>query len=282
VFQEEHDRVRARIAVRAPGKGWMQLSLEHGEDCDRIGRWSVRVEPWPDHFETWRANLHERLNAGQELGGELLEGAALLQRIGENQTGLPRDELWAAAEKLSAQARSVAERVALALGDCVARFAAGYELFARSQSAVPGRHGRFGDVERRLPAIAELGLDVVYLGPIHPIGRTHRKGPGNRLSAGPLDPGSPGAIRAGEGGHTAVHPELGSQQDFDRLAARARELGMELALDHAPQGSPDHPWVGEQTGSRCARTARSAVRRIRPGARRTSIRAASASPSGSG
>jgi starch synthase (maltosyl-transferring) len=126
-----------------------------------------------------------------------------------------------------------------------AAFAAWYEMFPRSQARVPGRHGTFDDCIDRLPGIRRMGFDVVYLPPIHPIGRTARKGPDNALAAGPGDPGSPWAIGGPEGGHTAVHPELGTTEDFRRLVKTAQDLGMEIALDFAIQCSPDHPWVRE-------------------------------------
>ncbi|HXF96074.1 MAG TPA: alpha-amylase family glycosyl hydrolase, partial [Gemmatimonadales bacterium] len=129
-----------------------------------------------------------------------------------------------------------------------AAFAAWYEMFPRSQATESGRHGTFADAERRLPRLAELGFDVIYLPPIHPIGRTNRKGRNNALVAGPGDPGSPWAIGSAEGGHTAVEPQLGTLEDFERFVARARELGMEVALDYALQCSPDHPWVREHPG----------------------------------
>jgi starch synthase (maltosyl-transferring) len=126
-----------------------------------------------------------------------------------------------------------------------ARFAAWYELFPRSQGTVPGRGATFRDVIRRLPEIEALGFDVLYLTPIHPIGRTHRKGPNNVLEAGPDDPGSPYAIGSTEGGHKAIHPDLGTLEDFRALVAAAARHGMEIALDFAVQCSPDHPWIRE-------------------------------------
>ncbi len=126
-----------------------------------------------------------------------------------------------------------------------ARYSTWYELFPRGAATEPGRHGTFKDCERRLDYVAAMGFDVVYLPPIHPIGRSFRKGPNNTLTPGPDDPGSPWAIGAKEGGHTAIHPELGTVADFERLVARARELGMEIALDMAFQCAPDHPWVTE-------------------------------------
>src|SRR5262249_38099408 len=129
-----------------------------------------------------------------------------------------------------------------------AQAGAWYEMFPRSAATEPGRHGTFADVVARLPYVAGMGFDVLYLPPIHPIGRTHRKGPNNAPTAGPTDPGSPWAIGAPEGGHDGVHPELGTLADFDRLVAAARDQGLEIALDIAFQCSPDHPWVTAHPG----------------------------------
>jgi starch synthase (maltosyl-transferring) len=126
-----------------------------------------------------------------------------------------------------------------------ARFAAWYEIFPRSQGSKPGRSATFRDVIRRLPEIQAMGFDVLYLTPIHPIGRTHRKGPNNSLDPGPDDPGSPYAIGSSEGGHKAIHPELGTFEDFRALVAAAARHGLEIALDFAIQCSPDHPWIRE-------------------------------------
>ena len=126
-----------------------------------------------------------------------------------------------------------------------ARYGAWYEMFPRSCSQTPGRHGTFKDTEARLPYVAGMGFDVLYLPPIHPIGRAFRKGPNNTLTPGPGDPGSPWAIGGEGGGHKAVHPELGTLDDFDRLVAAAGKLGLEIALDIAFQCSPDHPYVRE-------------------------------------
>src|SRR5260370_1266574 len=124
-------------------------------------------------------------------------------------------------------------------------FSAWYEMFPRSEGTHDGRSGTFATAAQRLPAIAEMGFDIVYLPPIHPIGRTFRKGPNNTMEHGPDDPGSPWAIGSAEGGHTAVHPDLGTLDDFDAFVAGARAAGLEVALDYALQCSPDHPWVRE-------------------------------------
>src|SRR5262249_53939692 len=126
-----------------------------------------------------------------------------------------------------------------------ARFGAWYEMFPRSCAAEPGRHGTLRDAESQLSYVASMGFDVLYLPPIHPIGLSYRKGPNNTLTPGPDDPGSPWAIGGAEGGHKAIHPALGTFEDFDRLVAAARNLGIEIALDIAFQCSPDHPYVRE-------------------------------------
>ena len=230
------------------------------------------VEAWIDRYATWRRDLSRRFEAGQDVESELLEGAALI-RAANPQPEPAAAWLSVRADLLStASTHSTLERVQLALDPALtgvswpsdrfsgmqyprvlrvtvererARYGSWYELFPRSAADQPGRHGTFADVERRLPYISAMGFDVLYLPPIHPIGRTHRKGPNNTLTAGPDDVGSPWAIGGAEGGHTAVHPELGTLADFDRLVAAAREYSIEIALDIAFQCSPDHPWVRE-------------------------------------
>jgi len=253
VYEWEPDRWFARIPL------------------DRIGTWTYRVEAWPDPWGTWRAELAKRVQAGEDVASELLEGARLLRRAAKSlPDGAP---LEAAAERLSDASLPAGERAAEALAPEAAewvdgplapedrtrqepelrvlvereraRFGAWYELFPRSLGPAPGRHGSFADAARRLPALAELGFDVVYLPPIHPIGRTHRKGPNNQLGAQPGDVGSPWAIGSQEGGHCAVDPALGTLADFERFVAEAQQRGLELALDYALQCSPDHPWVRE-------------------------------------
>lgn len=240
------------------------------------GRWTYTVEAWSDPVGTWRAHAAIKIPAGIDTGLVLLEGAELYERAAAR---IPkrdgRDAVLAAAgimrdEDLPAAGRYEAA-LAPAVGAALARrpyrelvtaskplpilverkralFGSWYEMFPRSEGAVlePGEapvSGTFRTAAERLPAIAAMGFDVVYLPPIHPIGSTYRKGPNNTLSAGSWDPGVPWAIGSTEGGHEAVHPELGTIEDFDAFVARARELGMEIALDFALQCSPDHPWV---------------------------------------
>lgn len=242
---------------------------------DMIGRWHFTVEGWIDAFATWAWGLRRKVDAGQDVELELRDGARLCAAAAARaraSLGRPEDT-----ERLEAAAQALAEgdareRAATALDPQLAsvvarypdldrasrynrvlevivdvpraRFSAWYELFPRSWGP-PGRHGTFRDVAERLPYVARMGFDVLYLPPIHPIGRSHRKGPNNTLQAGPDDPGSPWAIGAEEGGHKAVHPALGTLEDFRHLVERARTLGVEVALDIAFQASPDHPYVKE-------------------------------------
>ncbi len=277
LYAEGHGLLRGHVLFRAPdARRWQRAPLVYRHDpdrwfaqipLDRIGPWRLAVEAWPDAWGSWRADLAKRVQAGQDVAVELLEGARILRKAA------PTKAREAAAARLSDASRPVPERAALALsveaagwlegpvepealtrhpqelGVLVererARFGAWYELFPRSLGKAPGRHGTFDDAARRLPALAGLGFDVVYLPPIHPIGRSHRKGPNNQLEHGPDDPGSPWAIGAEEGGHTAVHPALGGLDAFDRFVGEAKRLGLEVALDYALQCSPDHPWVRE-------------------------------------
>ncbi len=249
---------------------------------DRLGVWEYTILAWADAWETWRRDLRTRLDAGQDvavellIGAELVLGAARRAREGAAVEGPDHADGGdgAALEDRAAALRSsrpAGERADLALDDALealmrrhpdlryatehapplevvvdplrARCSTWYELFPRSASPEPGRHGTFRDVIARLPYVAELGFDVLYLPPIHPIGETFRKGPNNMAVAGPEDPGVPWAIGGAAGGHTAVHPHLGTIDDFDALVRAAGERGIAVSLDIAFQASPDHPAV---------------------------------------
>jgi starch synthase (maltosyl-transferring) len=238
---------------------------------DRLGRWHYGVHAWVDAFATWRHGLERKAEAGVDVAVELLIGAELAAAAASRATGDDAAALARSAARLRDASLSMPERIAAALAPELAgrmarypdrslaaaspvrtavadrpraRFSAWYELFPRSFGP-PGRHGTLRDAEKLLPYIAELGFDVVYLPPIHPIGRTHRKGPNNSLQAGPDDPGSPWAVGGAEGGHTSIHPALGTLEDFEHFRRAAESHGLELALDIAFQASPDHPWVKE-------------------------------------
>lgn len=280
IFKDGHDLIAAHILYRPLGAAEFrvaQLSYHFDADrwfgsfkVDRLGRWEYTVEAWPDRYGTFRSDLGKRLNAGQDVRSELLEGAETLLTQARCLKGEAGERVKEAARKLADSSLSLEERLRVAFADDLletarspllpgdatrldplplivdrpeAGFSAWYELFPRSQGNVPGKHGTFADTARRLPEIAAMGFDVIYLPPIHPIGLAHRKGRNNSVTCEPGDVGSPWAIGGKEGGHDAIHPELGSIEDFDALVKAAADFGIELALDYALQCSPDHPWV---------------------------------------
>jgi starch synthase (maltosyl-transferring) len=276
VFKEGHDVLAVFLKHRrADEAAWRETPM-HFVDNDRWAgvfsvadnaRYLYTIEALPDPFRSWLADLGKRVAAGQDVRSELLEGAALVQAAADRATGADGATLrgWAARLQQARQADAVAAASDEGLAALMdrnldrtdatraeheyevvadrerARFASWYEFFPRS--GVAGRHGTFRDAEPQLERAAAMGFDVVYLPPIHPIGRSHRKGRNNALTAEPGDHGSPWAIGGVEGGHDAVHPDLGTLADFDRFVSRARGLGLEVALDFAIQCSPDHPWV---------------------------------------
>jgi starch synthase (maltosyl-transferring) len=230
----------------------------------QLGRHVYAIEAWTDEFATWRHGAELKLKAGQDLSLDALEGAGLLTKAQTDDPEVLRmiqqrcEEYLRsgdiapllAPELLDAMANSQARpdltRTAplpLMIDRPRARFSAWYEMVPRSQGREPGRHGTFGDCIARLPDVAAMGFDVVYFTPIHPIGHTNRKGRNNSLKAEPGDPGSPYAIGAEQGGHDAVHPELGTIEDFRAFVAACEVVGIEVALDIAVQCSPDHPWL---------------------------------------
>jgi starch synthase (maltosyl-transferring) len=242
VFRDGHEILGASVLYRGPGKrrfASAPLDLQ-GNDLytgeftvTEYGRWEFAIEAWTDTAATWQDELRRKVDGGQkDLTGELAEGELIL--------GLENLDLdTALASTVSVRHEVVRSRtLEIEVDRERARVGAWYELFPRS-------FGGFAGVEKVLPELADLGFDVVYLPPIHPIGRTGRKGRNNTLPAKRGDPGSPWAIGAKEGGHDAVHPDLGTLADFDRLVARANELGLEIALDFAIHTSPDHPWLQE-------------------------------------
>ncbi|MGH8866939.1 MAG: maltotransferase domain-containing protein [Actinomycetes bacterium] len=245
---------------------------------DAPGHWTYTVEAWSDPVATWRHVAEIKVPAGLDVDLVLEEGARLLERAA---AALPRSArregtplLTGASEVLRDPTLTPVGRLSAALGPDVERllrrhplrelvtespgyalwvdreralFGSWYEMFPRSEGASldPPRSGTLRTAMKRLPAIADMGFDIVYLPPVHPIGRAYRKGQNNTLDPGPDEPGSPWAIGSVEGGHDALHPDLGTFDDFDAFVARTRELGMEVALDLALQVSPDHPWVKE-------------------------------------
>ena len=281
VFAEYEPIVSSVLRYRRDGEtNWRETEMQPaGEDhyagsfvIDQLGTYHYSIDAWIDRFETWRRLLRRKVAARQDVSGELQIGAAFVRQAAVRARGSYRKRLQGAAERIAGGGLE-RERASAALADQLAAlmrrypdreratrydrelrvtvdppkavFGAWYELFPRSWSPEPGRHGTFRDLEAVLPYVAGMGFDVLYLPPIHPIGRSHRKGKNNSLRANASDPGSPWAIGSDEGGHKSVHPELGTLADFRRLVARAREHGLDVALDIAFQCSPDHPYVKE-------------------------------------
>ncbi|HEV3054850.1 MAG TPA: maltotransferase domain-containing protein, partial [Solirubrobacteraceae bacterium] len=274
VFRDGHELLRAVVKYRPVGtRRWHEGELHRidaqlegvrwgGEFVvDAVGRWEYTVEAWSDSFGTWRAELRRKLAAGQsDLAGEISEGVVLIGAAAER----PRsDEDRATLESalatietdpiaaLDEQLFDVVERwqerhdsaslerpVPIEVDRMRARFGSWYELFPRSWGGLRG-------VEQQLPRLSELGFDVIYLPPIHPIGHTNRKGRDNALVAAPGDPGSPWAIGDETGGHDAIHSELGTEDDLRSLVTTARAHEIDIALDFAIQASADHPWLTE-------------------------------------
>jgi len=244
IFRDGHDLLGAAILYRAPGaSSWQEAPMRRTHQPDRwtgyfqvdaCGRWEFTIEAWVDRLASWRDELRRKVEAGQtDLASELQEGAALL-----GVRKLDVETALASTESDRSEPTRLVRSLAVDADRKLARVGAWYELFPRSW-------GGFKGVEQVLPDLAELGFDVVYFPPIHPIGQTNRKGRNNALTAAKGDPGSPWAIGSEDGGHTAVHPDLGTMEDFDRLVVRAREFGLEIALDFAIQCAPDHPWLKE-------------------------------------
>jgi starch synthase (maltosyl-transferring) len=242
IFRDGHETLGAAIRHRAPGSSsWTETPLEPlGNDAwsgsfevDLPGLWCFRIEAWVDRVASFREELRRKVAAGQtDLAGELSEGAVLLgmkeltvDQALEARPGRRSEKAWSATYEVDV------DRV-------LARFGSWYELFPRSW-------GGFKGVRELLPRFAELGVDVIYFPPIHPIGRTNRKGRNNSETAEPGDVGSPWAIGSAKGGHDAIDPSLGTEKAFRALVAEAKGLGIEIALDFAIQCSPDHPWLKE-------------------------------------
>ncbi len=280
VFADGHELVAAALRYRGPDdEGWHEAPMEPlGNDrfrgafvVERLGAHRYAVVGWTDRFETWRRDLRTKVDAGVDVAVDLAIGAELVLAASRRASDGDRRRLREAAKSLQGDDREAAlvcafddplreqmrahpdrrqqgtspRELRVLVERSLARFGAWYELFPRSTSPVPGRQGTFDDVIARLPYVERLGFDILYLPPIHPIGHERRKGPNNTPSRSGDDPGSPWAIGAEEGGHTAIHPALGTMADLERLLVAARGRGIELALDIAFQVTPEHPWVHE-------------------------------------
>ncbi|MEX2615128.1 MAG: alpha-1,4-glucan--maltose-1-phosphate maltosyltransferase [Alphaproteobacteria bacterium] len=284
IFCDGHDKIDAAVLTRRRGaRNWretpMQL-LENDrwrgtENFDEVGPHEFTIMAWRDEFASWQAEVATKHAAGVPIGVELTEGRMLVMRTIEeakNPTRTDRAKLKTLSAKLNGTEsegelfsllmtgkttelmRRVVSRTDLSslpepLPVWVDReralFSAWYELMPRSMSFDAERHGTFDDVIERLPYIRDLGFNVLYFPPIHPIGKTNRKGRNNSLTAAPDDPGSPYAIGSNEGGHDAIHPDLGNFDDFEKLVEAAKSHSLEVALDFAIQCSPDHPWIAQ-------------------------------------
>jgi starch synthase (maltosyl-transferring) len=281
IYADGHDSLRAILLYRPAGEsawheGEMRLVVNdrwQGEfKVERLGRYAYTVVAWVDGWKSWSADLVKRAEAGQELSVDVLVGEEIVRGAAERTRGGETKKLEEAAAKLrefAVRDRDAALRLAgdadlaalvnrnrdrtadsryekelsVVVDPVKARFSAWYEMFPRSCTTDPKRHGTFRDCIDRLPYIAGMGFDVLYLPPIHPIGMTERKGKNNSRTPLPDDTGSPWAIGAKEGGHKAIHPQLGTLEDLKQLQRAAHELGIEVAIDIAFQSSPDHPYV---------------------------------------
>ena len=279
VFTDGHDAISASLLARKKGSSkWTEIAMQALVNdrwfatfgVTELGRYEFKIQGWVDHFETWRRDLLKRIAAETDFQVDYLIGADLVDAVGARTTG--KDATWLkdraktlrsgkepteirihATDPMLHQLAlrypdksfaSESEQVLSIVVDPVrARFSSWYEFFPRSTAQEPGKHGTFADCEKRLPYVAEMGFNVVYLPPIHPIGRTFRKGKNNSPEALPGDCGSPWAIGAAEGGHKEVFGELGSLADFKSFVEKARKLSLSVALDIAFQAAPDHPYV---------------------------------------
>jgi starch synthase (maltosyl-transferring) len=282
VFADGHDALSVLLQYRHEAdQQWTDMPMEFlGNDRWRasfpvttVGRYRYTVTGWVDHFVTWRRDLIKKIDGGQDVQVDVLIGAKLIDEAGGRATKEDRRMLAMWVTELRSAATPESDRIRVTLNPEIAsvmvkypdrrfatlydrelavvvdrekaRFSAWYEMFPRSCSPKAGQHGTFKDCEARLPYVASMAFDVLYLPPLHPIGQTHRKGRNNASTCGPTDPGSPWAIGSLEGGHTSIHPQLGTLQDFRRLMEQARTYGIEIAMDIAFQCSPDHPYVKE-------------------------------------
>jgi starch synthase (maltosyl-transferring) len=279
-FADGHDHVRVEMLYRRTVDAeWTVREMEHHVNDEwsasfvvtSLGRYLYTARAWVDHFETWQSDLRKKFEAGQDVAVELQIGAEMLRDATKRVEASHAEKVRAWTGTLASPADPDAA-VRLALGENLAKimrqdpdrslattyplelpvtvdrakavYSTWYEMFPRSLGT-GGKHGTFADCERILPEIARLGFDVLYLPPIHPIGPTYRKGKNNVAATTPSDPGSPWAIGSSAGGHKAIHPELGSFEDFRRLVRQAGAHGLEIAMDLAFQCSPDHPYVME-------------------------------------
>ncbi len=284
IYTDGHDSLAARLLWRREDeRAWNEVPMRLDNNdrwegtfrAEKLGRYLYTIVAWVDAFGSWCKDLKKRAEAGQDISVDVLIGAELARVASERARGAEAKKIGEAAAKLKDLAAkkdregavAIAQGVELALlvnawrdrgedaryerelavvvDPVKARFSTWYELFPRSVTTDQKRHGTFKDVMDRLPYVAGMGFDVLYMPPIHPIGRAERKGKNNSTTPATDDTGSPWAIGAKEGGHKAIHPQLGTLDDFKAMVARAKELGIDVALDIAFQCAPDHPYVKE-------------------------------------
>ena len=281
IFTDSHDALACVLLYRKEdAPQWKESRMEflvndrwRGDFTVReLGSYRYTLQAWVNHFKSWNQGLAKKLEANQDVSIDLLIGADLVEKASQRASGAHAKSLreWAAvlrsADKLPDRIDLVLDEELVQLMDEYpdresstvydkeltvvvnrekARFSTWYEMFPRSCSPEAERHGTFKDCADRLPYIAAMGFDVLYFPPIHPTSRTHRKGKNNTPKAGPDDPGSPWAIGSPEGGHKAVHPQLGTMDDFRQLTTKAKDHGIEIAIDLAFQCASDHPYVKE-------------------------------------
>jgi starch synthase (maltosyl-transferring) len=279
IYRDGHDKIAAAIRLQHHGEAhWTLVPMRLFDNdrwvgrvrLERIGRAHFTIEAWTDHFASWCDEVGKKRDAAQAVHLELTEGRAMLAAAVDRAEDEPRrrlSALLAEYDRLSDDEARVELLLSRLVGHAMAlvpdksdrvvyepvldvmvdrpaaRFSAWYEMFPRSQGTAPGRGARFAECSQRLPAIRELGFDVIYLVPIHPVGRLNRKGRNNSTTAAPGEPGSPYAIGSADGGHTAIEKELGTLEEFRAFQRDVRAHGMELALDFAVQCAPDHPWL---------------------------------------
>ena len=285
IFCDGHDSLSAELIYRKSGaKEWNYIPMAHLVNdtwsaeiqTAESGAYEYSVHAWVDHFKTWRRDLMKRIEAETDyetdliIGAELIENTVLEYNLIEardkeylektaqlfRNTNIPaaeranpvtNDELYSVMIKYPLRKNLVryVKELQVMVDPEKARFSAWYELFPRSVGVNGKKHGSFRDLISHLEYVDDLGFDTLYLPPIHPIGETKRKGPNNTPEADESDPGSPWAIGSKDGGHKSIHPDLGAFEEFDELVKKAKDRGIDIALDIAFQCSPDHPYVKE-------------------------------------
>ncbi len=279
IFGDGHDKIRAALLYKhEDANNWTEVMMKDEVNdvwkatilLGRQGFYDYKIEAWVDQLQTWYYGFQKKAAVGQDMVIELQIGSNLLKANAEFYPGQGEEQLLKAAEQLEGQYKSAMETVKSAyfqqlinryplkrhvttydhnlrirVGRPRELFSTWYEIFPRSTSPDPSRPGTFRDVERLLPRIKEMGFDVLYFPPIHPIGKKNRKGRNNSTTAMPSEPGSPWAIGSEEGGHKAIHSQLGTLEDYQHLIKEAEQHGIEIALDLAFQCAPDHPYIQE-------------------------------------